>query len=202
LLEIHGDLGGGGPGRRWRLGVLNKSAVVLITAFWEAYCEDIAAEGLAHFTRHAKGANDLPEALRRLVAKELEADPHELAVWRLAGDGWRGVLSSRLESLRQERNRRLNTPKAEQIDELFERALGIARMSRAWYWAGMSANNAAEKLDRYVTLRGEIAHRGTPVRSVPKNQVVDYYTHVKRLVAKTDQRVNKLVISATKQELG
>ena len=75
-------------------------------------------------------------------------------------------------------------------------------MSRAWYWAGMSANNAAEKLDRYVTLRGEIAHRGTPVRSVPKNQVVDYYTHVKRLVAKTDQRVNKLVISATKQELG
>ena len=35
-------------GRRYHLEVLNKSAIVLVTSFWEAYCEDIAAEGLAH----------------------------------------------------------------------------------------------------------------------------------------------------------
>jgi len=48
LLEVHRDLGGSGRGRRRRLEVLNKSAIVLLYAFWEAYCEDIAAEGLNH----------------------------------------------------------------------------------------------------------------------------------------------------------
>lgn len=36
LLEIHENLGGTAPGRRRRLEVLNKSAIVLITAIWEA----------------------------------------------------------------------------------------------------------------------------------------------------------------------
>lgn len=35
-------------GRRFDLEVLNKSAIVLITSYWEAYCEDIAAEALDH----------------------------------------------------------------------------------------------------------------------------------------------------------
>ena len=46
LLEFHESSGGSSPGRRYGLEVLNKSAVVLICAIWEAYCEDIAAEGL------------------------------------------------------------------------------------------------------------------------------------------------------------
>jgi hypothetical protein len=42
LLTIHTDIGGGSAGRR-KLEVLNKSAIVLITAYWEAYCEDVSA---------------------------------------------------------------------------------------------------------------------------------------------------------------
>ena len=38
LLEIHKYFGGDAKGRRFRLEVLNKSAIVLITAIWEAYC--------------------------------------------------------------------------------------------------------------------------------------------------------------------
>jgi hypothetical protein len=34
--------------------VLNKSAIVLLTAFWEAYCEDLAAEALNHVGDHRK----------------------------------------------------------------------------------------------------------------------------------------------------
>ena len=48
LLEIHKTIGGNAPGRRAGLEVLNKSAIVLITAIWEAYCEDISAEALEH----------------------------------------------------------------------------------------------------------------------------------------------------------
>jgi hypothetical protein len=198
LLKIHSDLGGTGPGRR-KLEVLNKSAVVLITAFWEAYCEDAAAEGLQYVVRHTKDAAKLPKDLRKVVAKELKADLDELAVWQLADKGWRKVLSSRLAALKSERDRQLNTPKTTQIDDLFERALGLAGISKSWRWGRVSARRAGEKLDEYVTLRGSIAHRGSGSASVRKHEVDDYYDHVKYLVDKTDARVSDVVKSVTGQ---
>jgi hypothetical protein len=197
LLEIHATLGGPAPGRRRRLEVLNKSAVVLLTAFWEAYCEDIAAEGLAHLVASAPSWDRVPKDLQKRVANELKSDRHELAVWRLASDGWRVVLSDRLAALQRERNRQLNTPKTNQIDEMFRSSLGIPKMSDAWYWPGMSTQQAAEKLDRYVELRGAIAHRGRSARSVSKASVIDYYEHIKRLVSKTGGRVNSVMKSST-----
>ena len=65
LLEIHADIGGDAQGRRFGLEVLNKSAVVLITAIWEAYCEDVASEALEHLVAHAPSATALPVELRR-----------------------------------------------------------------------------------------------------------------------------------------
>jgi hypothetical protein len=41
LLQIHVKLGGERPGRRWGSEELNKSAVVLLVACWEAYLEDL-----------------------------------------------------------------------------------------------------------------------------------------------------------------
>ena len=42
LLDIHTHLTGAGPGRRRDVQVLNKSAVLLLVATWEAYVEDLA----------------------------------------------------------------------------------------------------------------------------------------------------------------
>jgi hypothetical protein len=97
-----------------RLEVLNKSAIVLLTAFWEAYCEDVAGEALEYIVRHTKDAGGLPQDLRKAVAKELKEEPHELAVWRLADTGWRTELASRLTALKEKRDRQLNTPKTQQ----------------------------------------------------------------------------------------
>jgi len=202
LLELHQQEGGTSRGRRYGLEVLNKSAVVLITSYWEAYCEDIASEGLAHLIRHAKGADALPKELKKQVAKELERDPHELAVWDLSDRGWRNVLRERLERLREERNRKLNTPKTVNINQLFAVALGIPKISSAWHWpTKMTVRRAEEKLDRYVTLRGEIAHRGKPAASVTKAQVTDYFDFVSRLVSKTGGRVNSHVSRLTTRKL-
>lgn len=201
LLEIHADLGGDTQGRRWRLEVLNKSAIVLITAVWEAYCEDIVAEGLTHMVKHAPAANSLPKELRKQVLKELAAEDDQLATWKLAGDGWRAVLEGRLDRLAEERNRRLNTPKTAQINDLFLTGLGIAKVSTSWNWKGMAQTTAEKKLDRFVELRGSIAHRGSGPRTVKKVQVNDYYGHVTRLVGKTGGRVNSVVRTATGSSL-
>jgi RiboL-PSP-HEPN len=199
LLEIHQTEGGTGPGRRTRLEVLNKSAIVLVTVFWEAYCEDVAAEALDYIVRHTNDGASLPKELRKIVAKELKTDLDELAVWRLADKGWRRVLSSRLDALKEERDRQLNTPKTKQIDDLFERALGLPGISKSWHWGRMSARRAGDKLDEFVSLRGSIAHRGSGAAAVRKHQVDDYYDHVKYLVDRTDARISEVVKAATRR---
>ncbi len=201
LLQIHADVGGDAQGRRFGLEVLNKSAIVLITAVWEAYCEDIAAEALEHLVSNVPSGSQLPKELKKRIIVDIKADHNELAMWDLADSGWKARAQARLASLTAERNRRLNTPKSDQIDELFAAAIGLPKVSESWPWKKMSVAKAKEKLDNYVTLRGAIAHRGAAAAGVKKAQVTDYFRHVKRLVGKTGGRVNAHVKSATGKPL-
>jgi hypothetical protein len=201
LLQIHQNLGGDTRGRRYRLEVLNKAAIVLITSFWEAYCEDLAAEALEHVVKHAKSSAALSNDIKKLVARELKSESNELAVWELTDSGWRKLLRDRLARLQDQRNRRLNTPRAANIDELLLSAIGIPDVSQSWTWHKMTAEAARVKLDKYVTLRGAIAHRGAATGSCTKAQVEDYFKLIKRVVGKTGGRVNAHVRKATGKPL-
>jgi len=171
LLTIHTTIGGDGRGRRYDLEVLNKSAIVLITAFWEAYCEDIASEALMHIVRWVDDPDKLPTILKKQIATELKKDAHDLAIWKISGDSWRKHLLSKLDAMTEARNRAVNTPKSAQIDQLFLEALGIEQMTESWKWHTVSSVTARKKLDAFVTLRGSIAHRGaaeqTPTMAPP-----------------------------------
>jgi HEPN superfamily RiboL-PSP-like protein len=200
LLAIHADVGGDAKGRRFGLEVLNKSAIVLITAIWEAYCEDIADEALEHLITHAPSGATLPKELKKRIIADIKADVNELAMWDLADAGWKGRVRARLSSLTAERNRRLNTPKSSQIDELFSSAIGLVSVSDSWKWKRMSSGKAQTKLDNYVTLRGAIAHRGAGGTAVLKWQVEDYFGHVQSLASKTEDRVKAHVRGVTRSD--
>lgn len=174
---------------------------MLITAIWEAYCEDIVAEALTHLVKHAPSADALPKHIKKVIADELKAEKNDIAIWSLSDDNWRQFLKDRLSRLQEDRNRRLNTPKAENIRELFLRGLGIDDITDAWKWAKVSQKAACKKLDDYVTLRGQIAHRGSALKACHKSQVEDYFAHVKQLVPKTGGRVNTFVRNVTKKAL-
>lgn len=195
LLEIHGDVTTAGPGRKWKVGALHKASIVLLSAFWEAYCEDLAAEGVDHLVTHAANALALPAKLRDRIAKEL--DPKGLGPWELADDGWRKVVRRNLADLQRERNTELNTPKTWNIKLLFTRAVGIADVPTHWVWRGMSATAAEIKLDQLVTLRGDIAHRGSSVQAPNKTQVKSLYQHVRGLVDATEAYVGAQLQAAT-----
>src|SRR5258708_28500967 len=201
LLEIHALVGGDAQGRRFRLEVLNRSAIVLVTAIWEAYCEDIADEALQHLIKHAPSGVALPKGLKKRIAADIKADLNELAMWDLADDGWKARVAARLAAITADRNRRLNTPKTAQIDELFDSAIGLSSISESWKWRKMSSIQSRQKLDNYVALRGSIAHRGTGDTAVQKWQVEDYFGHVKRLASKTGGRVKSQVPSLTGLDL-
>lgn len=171
--------------------VLYKSAIVLITSFWEAYCEDIAAEGLKHIVEHSTLASSLPDPLKKKLAVELKKAPHELEVWKIADDGWRKYLLDRMVEMTEKRNSRLNTPRASQIDILFNEAMGIETISDEWAELKRSAQQAREELDQFVTLRGAIAHRGRHSADVERQQVVDYGNLVSALAGRTGRAVNQ-----------
>ncbi len=201
LMELHELVGGTDAGRRYDLEVLNKSAIVLTTACWEAYCEDIAAEALDHMVKYSKNSEKLPRELKKSIAKELENHDNALAVWEIADGKWKGYLSKRLKDLQEKRNRKLNTPKTVQIDQLFLDAVGIEKVSKSWYWSGMSVVKATKKLDSLVTLRGSIAHRGSSSESVKKTHVKSYRDFIERLASKTGGRVNSHVREVTGKPL-
>jgi len=202
LLALHALVGGTAKGRRYGLEVLNKSAIVLITAYWEAYCEDIAAEALEHIVKHSKSSANLPNELKRQLAKELKDALHELEVWKIADTGWKKYIIERLDKLREARNWDFNTPKTEQIDKLFLHAIGVKNISSSWKWPKkMTTRRATHKLNNFVGLRGSIAHRGKGAKGVTKAQVEDYLNFIQRLAEKTGGAVNSHVRSITKKSL-
>lgn len=108
------------------------------------------------------------------MARDLADDTNALAAWKLAGDGWRSVLVSRLESLQETHNRKLNTPNTRQIDDFFHRTLGIEKISDSWHWTNMSAHRTAKKLDEYLIVRHEVAHRGNAASTIWQYDVNEY----------------------------
>jgi hypothetical protein len=160
--------------------------------------------------KHAKTADALPKDLKKQLATEIKKSPHELEVWKVADDGWRAYLKNRLEELQAQRNKKLNTPKSANIEQLFLSAIGIQKISNYWHWdrknlpgqkTTMTTAKAKKKLDEYVTLRGAIAHRGQPARSVKKTDVDDYFDFIKGLAAVTGGGINRYVASITGKRL-
>lgn len=82
------------------------------------------------------------------------------------------------------------------MDEFFRSAVGIDDVCESWRWPGMRCDAARTKLDKYVSLRGDIAHRGAAAEGVRKGDVTKFRNHVDRLVAVTDDHVNVQVSTA------
>lgn len=191
LMEIHTELGGSERGQRVGLEPLNRSAVVLLTAVWEGFVEDQAAEALDRLVEAASSPDDLPAQLRSTVAREIREDPHNLAAWKLAGDGWQHFLRSRLPEYADARARGLNTPDSQRVESLYDRTLGLQGVTEAWRWQRMTCGRAREKLDAMIRRRGDIAHGGEPAgpSTVQKAEVRGFEEHVLHLVEATERRV-------------
>lgn len=183
------------------LKVLNKSAMVLITAFWEAYCEDIAGEGLKHIAKHAESAKFLPEELKKQISNRIKNEKHELEMWKIADDGWRKYLRGHFEDLRQRSDYKYSGPRPDKINNWFKLTIGIEKISASWRWSGMSSDQAVKKLDRYVNLRNAIAHRGSYKGRISKDNVEAYYEFIDKIVSKTGDKVNSHVFNITKKTL-
>jgi len=181
------------------LQVLNSSAVVLLTACWEAFVEDLALASFDWLLAECTDARIFPKKVRARASAALRDDKNELAVWALAGDGWRSVLAQHRDELVNSTVGTFHTPKAQQVDSLYESLIGLPRLSAEWRWASMPPDKARRKLDRLVTIRGNIAHRVRHVKLVRRPEVDDLVAFVNRLAICSHNGVVKHLVGVVEK---
>ena len=193
LVRIHVKVGGSGAGRKHKVEVLNRSGIVLVVACWEAFVEDLASQAFVAILADAADPGVFPKRVLVGAAKSLRDDKDESKVWNLAGSGWRRVLENYRDQLFAEHIGRLNTPRPERVDQMFEKLIGFKRLSTQWQWKGMPNDRALENLEALITLRGEISHRVTAGSPVYKKNVEAATELVVRLAVIASNRVGTFV---------
>lgn len=187
LMQLHAEIAGSGPGRKYNVAVLHKSAILLLFASWESYCEDAVSELHERVTAQVGSPREMPTAMKQYILRSItDNTKNELAFWELLGDAWRSKLKKVLRNTEEQRNRSFNTPRAGIVDKHFEESLGIKNLSSTWHWQGMNKDQAAKKLSAFIELRGSIAHRLGEARVIHRNTVVGYGAFVRQLVSLTD----------------
>lgn len=143
-----------------------RSAVLLLCAVWEAFVEDLLRNAVTFLIENVIDTGKLPLSIRKIAAQDVKNDKHELSPWFLAGDHWKAHLTK----LCDQRIQAFNTPKSEQIRSMYFDFLGI-NIIDAWEWDYSSEDtgslkfdkeNTVEFIDRFVSLRGAIAHGRRP----------------------------------------
>jgi hypothetical protein len=197
LLDIHEEVTGDKRGRRYNVEILNKSCIVLITACWEAFVEDIVSSALQHMITNCTAPHSFPPKLLKIIAEELKSEKHELRIFDLSGDGWRKIMVEHKDKMINKYIGSFNTPRFGNVDLLMQNTLGINDLSSCWQWKSMSYHNARSRLNDYITLRGAIAHRLRTAKAVTKTQAVDYTVLIIRIAVKTSNHIRKHVHNIT-----
>lgn len=185
LLSLHPAEQKARRGRHHHVEVINKSCIVLLCACWEAFVEDTAAAALAEMLRFGSDYRIFPDKVLERVASNLQGPK----AWALAGDGWRKAMEDNLQSVLAKTTQALNTPKTDNVNELFSRTIGLDNVSRSWRWRGTGLLAAKTRLDAMVTLRHEIAHRVAGSRTVTLNDARQARELVFRLSTLTNNAV-------------
>lgn len=189
ILAIHEELTGKGPGYRANVEVLNRSAIVLLVACWEAFVEDLAGLAFELLFTGAKKPQVFPKKVLVKASNVLRSSADEGEVWKLAGDGWKKVLEKHKNEVIASCCGKMNSPRATQVDMLFESLLGIKKISSNWHWPGSSVKDSITNLEELVNLRGAIAHRAKAGTSVYKKTVRRYMNLIYWISMKTSNTV-------------
>lgn len=188
ILEIHGEISGSGPGYKHNVQVLNKSAIVLLLACWEAYIEDLAENSFNFMLSKAGTPHAFPGHVLASAAKAVKND---IDIWQIANSGWKDIMETHKESILEKYTVRgaFNTPSQKNIDTLFSNLIGFTSMSKKWHWTGMSLENSKNKLEKLIELRGNIAHRVQSSSKVSKANVKDSKEFILRLAVISNNRI-------------
>ncbi len=181
------------------LEIFKKTGIILVVTAWETFVEDISESYVNYRIENASSPNDMHGILNTIAQDwyksilERQANrpkPPDFIKW--TGDSWKQLIRDKL---REDLNR-LNTPNSENIRRLSKKYVG-QDVTDSWRWAGMSAQQARERLDELIKLRGGVVHRtgsyfelGSSVRRDQFDRSVNF---IERLATTTEATMSKLL---------
>jgi hypothetical protein len=203
LLNLHVKLSGIARGRRpSEIGILNKSAIIFCAAIWEAYIEDVVEEAVKHLATHVTDRTKLPTRLVALIEQQ-NADlinRDKTRIWNVASKSIGDLVrdqAKRAANTVPSSGKEFNTAKTKPVSDLVEACLGLASIESFWNWRKMKSASASAILDKFIKLRGDLAHGNKSVGDVNKSEPSKMLNHIVRLVEKTDEAITKHLTDLT-----
>lgn len=181
LLESHETLKGTGQGKKG-LGHVTRSGVVMLCAAWETYLEGVLVESVDYLTSRAESVDQLPLPVQKELASFVRNSKHQLKPLHLCGTGWKQVLGEHAQNLADA----LNTPKSANVDDLFKRLIGVPVLSDLW-------TVGATEIDSFVSVRGDIAHRGRYADYVQRRMLEEHNNNVYSAACDTDNGLSEYI---------
>jgi hypothetical protein len=185
IIESHAALNHDGGGRRG-LGHITRSGVLMLCASWELYLEDVLLESVEYFTEKFNNPKELPKPVQKELARAVKEDRHDLKPLELAGDGWKSLYRNHV----TDTLRGLNTPKSVNLDPLFKKFIGVPALS-SWWSLGHT------EIDRFVSIRGDVAHKGRDASYVTINNLKDYLAKVTQTALEVDNELTEYLCIVT-----
>jgi len=127
---------------------LSRSGILLLCGAWETYIEDIVREIAAHFATLDK-LDELPEEVKKTIAKYVKNHQEENKVLKLADGGWKNLY---LDEVVEPKISKFNTPKVHTIKELSEKLIGYEEI------LDCLSDSDRSYINKFVEFRGHIAH--------------------------------------------
>ena len=176
LIQSHNELNPPGRGRR-HLTHLTHGGVLVLCAAWELYVEEVAVEAAGFLVGPADSPDFLPDQIKGKIARVAKNDKHAHGALKLCGVGWKDVY---LGAVRSDCDA-LNSPKFGNVSSIFSDWLSLdpEQIRLAW-------GDDVERINEFVVLRGEIAHRGADARYVRRDELIDLVDLVERTVISMD----------------
>ena len=151
---------------------------MMLCAAWELFAEELVVETAEWLVHRATNPFDLPLQCQQAFSNRLRAHQHDLHILNIAGDGWK---EEYVEEVKRQ-VARLNSPTSQNISDLFSRWTGKENIIDCW-------TTGAADLDAFVSVRGEIAHRGGDAIYPTLNDINMYRNQICLTVEETDREM-------------
>lgn len=197
LVDIHVKVAGNSVGRKADVEILHKSAVVLLTACWESFVESTVCAAFDFLLSRTNDANIFPKSVLVKAVKEIRADKDERKIWDLAGVGWKRILADYKNQILTKEIEYFHVPRATNVDELFERIIGLENMCKNWTWRGQNNQDTIKTLNKFIDLRGSIAHKIKIGQKIQKRDILYFLNFINNLAVATNNAVNDYIEKRT-----
>lgn len=174
LVLLHANLNGTGRGRRG-LGHLTRGGVLLLCAAWERYTESVLVESATYLQRHLPSRTAMPPNVAQKVLNYANRNDNSWTAAQANGPTWGNIYVEYV----QRQTGALNTPKYDNLKGLFANCLGVSDVATFW-------SRPSKEITDFVSLRGEVAHRGSFSAYVTIANLKTLEVSTKAFAAETD----------------